>query len=127
MNSERPVWARRAVMASQNGRREGDEEAGKAEAGAGELKPSQMDLIIAMLADAEKRADERACEAEKMAEETTREQARELARRLDEQAERARHLAEVLEKNLSSLREETQLYTDQVCDSEQSERLEEVQ
>ncbi|XP_050714254.1 uncharacterized protein LOC126997298 isoform X2 [Eriocheir sinensis] len=95
-------------MASPNGHREG-EETGKAEADAGEVKPGQMDLFAAMLAEMEKRAEERALEQ---------------AQRADE---RARHLAEVLQSSLSSLKEETQQYTDKACDSVRSELLGEVQ
>ncbi|XP_050725005.1 uncharacterized protein LOC127002825 isoform X2 [Eriocheir sinensis] len=87
-------------MASPNGRREGEEK-GKAEAEAGDAKPSQMDLFAAMLASMRQELDQRA----------------------DEQA---RHLAEVLQSCFSSLKVETQQYTDQGCDSARSERLEEV-
>ncbi|XP_050693915.1 protein enabled homolog [Eriocheir sinensis] len=137
-------------MASPNGRREGDEEAGKAEADASEVKPSQLDLLVAavmagvkqeMAVAREEHAERSREQARKIDElarrldERAREQARkaderadELARRLDEQArEQARHLAEVLQSSLSSLKVETQQYTDKACDSVKSELLEEVQ
>ncbi|XP_050725002.1 uncharacterized protein LOC127002823 isoform X2 [Eriocheir sinensis] len=125
-------------MASPSDRREG-EETGKAEADVGEVKPGQMDLFAAMLASlrqeldqrterAEQRADERAREQAQRAEERADERAREQAQRAEERAdERARHLAEVLQSSLSSLKAETQQYTDKACDSVKSELLGEVQ
>ncbi|XP_050739169.1 uncharacterized protein LOC127009845 isoform X2 [Eriocheir sinensis] len=117
-------------MASPSDRREG-EETGKAEADVGEVKPGQMELFAAMLAsmrqDLDQRADERAREQARRAEERADERAREQAQRAEERAdEQARHLADVLQSCFSSLKVETQQYTDQGCDSARSERLEEV-
>ncbi|XP_050723345.1 ATP synthase subunit b-like [Eriocheir sinensis] len=115
-------------MASPNGRREG-EETGKAEADPGEVKPGQMELFAAMLAsmrqELDQRADERAREQAQRAEERAREQAqraeeraREQAQRAEERAdEQARHLADILQSCFSSLKVETQQYTDQGCDT----------
>ncbi|XP_050689056.1 uncharacterized protein LOC126981672 isoform X2 [Eriocheir sinensis] len=87
---------------------------------------------------AEERADERAREQAQRAEERAREQAQRAEERADERAreqaqraeeradEQARHLADVLQSCFSSLKVETQQYTDQGCDSARSERLEEV-
>ena len=98
-------------MASQDGRREGEEQS-KAEAGPGDVKPGQVDLIAAMLASMrQEMAVDREAQAQR-------------ARRAEEQAS---HLVEVMQSSLSSLRVETQQYTDQACDSVRSELLEKVQ
>ncbi|XP_050703666.1 uncharacterized protein LOC126989143 [Eriocheir sinensis] len=117
-------------MASQDGRRE-DEEAGKAEAGAGEFTPSEMDFIAAMLASMREELDKRADERARRLDEIAREQAQRTEERACEQArraeEQARHLAEIILCSFSSLKVETQPCTDRACDSVRSERLEEVQ
>ncbi|XP_050726560.1 uncharacterized protein LOC127003679 [Eriocheir sinensis] len=106
-----------------------------------ELFAAMLDSLRQELDQRTKRADERAREQAQRAEERAREQAqraeeraREQAQRAEERAreqaqradEQARHLAEVLQSCFSSLKVETQQYTDQGCDSARSERLEEV-
>ncbi|XP_050717410.1 uncharacterized protein LOC126999053 isoform X3 [Eriocheir sinensis] len=112
-------------MASQDGCREG-EEVGHG-AGPGEVKPGQMDLIAAMLAGMrQEMAVDHEAQAQKAHEQAQRvdKMAREQAQRADEQA---CHLVDVLQSNISSLKVETQQYTDRACDKVRSELLEKVQ
>ncbi len=133
-------------MASQDGRSGGKED--KAEGGPSDVKPRQMDLNAVILASmSQEMAVDREAQAQRAREqaELAREQAqrtdelaRDQAQRADEQAQKTdelarrsdkqtRHLVEVLQSNLTSLKAETQQYTDEACDSVRSELLDKVQ
>ncbi len=110
-------------MESQDGRHDG------AKGGSSEVKPGQMDLIAAMLAGMrqEMAVDREAREQAERTDQLAREQAERTDQLAREQAQQAnnqvRHLEDVLQSSLASLKVETQQYTDQACDSVRNELL----
>ncbi|KAK8384500.1 hypothetical protein O3P69_009354 [Scylla paramamosain] len=119
-------------MESQDGRHD------RTEGGSSEVKPGQMDLIAGMLTGMrQEMAVDREAQAQGVREqaERTDQLPHEQAERTDqlacEQAQRAddqvRHLEDVLQSSLASLKAETQQYTDQACDSVRNELLDKVQ
>ena len=113
---------RRFIMSKDGGSHEGEE--AMTEAGTSEVKPSQMDLITAMLAGMREEMAQRAEEQAQRAREQAHHLVEMQARKAEEQF---CQLVEVLQSNLASVKMETQQYTDKACNSVKSELMEEVQ